>query len=124
MAGATTVYVVDDDTGLRTAYAAALSRMGYQVETASDGVEAQKLIAAKGKPTAILLDMLMPNLDGIGFLKELRSDPANQDIKVVVASNFESMPEASELGVAKYVSKLEKNPDAVAAAIDELLKAA
>jgi CheY-like chemotaxis protein len=122
MAGAATVYVVDDDTGLRTAYVAALSRLGYQVETANDGVEAQKLVATKGKPAAILLDMLMPNLDGIGFLKQLRSDPANQSIKVVVASNFESIPEANELGVAKYVTKLEKSPEEVAALVDELLK--
>jgi CheY-like chemotaxis protein len=120
---AATIYVIDDDAGLRAAYAAALSQRGYQIETASDGIEGQKLLASKGKPTLILLDMLMPNLDGIGFLQALRQDEANQDIKVVVTSNFASMPEASELGVAKYISKFEKNPEAVAAAVDNLLKA-
>jgi two-component system chemotaxis response regulator CheY len=116
------IYVIDDDTALRTAYAAGLHKLGYEVETGVDGLEAQKLVA-KAKPNLILLDMLMPNLDGIGFLKELRSDPANGAIKVVVVSNFESMPEASELDISKYISKLQYTPDAVAAKVDELLKA-
>lgn len=115
------VYVVDDDTGLRTAYAAALSKLGHEVETGADGVEGQKMLA-KAKPDLLLLDMLMPNLDGIGLLREMRSDPSNKEIKVVVVSNFESMPEAAELGVIKYMSKLQHSPEAVADAIDKLLK--
>lgn len=121
MAAAKVVYVVDDDTGLRTAYAAALSRLGYEVEVANDGVEALKLIEAKGKPALILLDLLMPNLDGIGLLKQLRAEPATKDIKVVIASAFDEMPEATVLGVTKFVSKADNDPDAVAALIDDLL---
>ncbi|HSX41635.1 MAG TPA: response regulator [Candidatus Saccharimonadales bacterium] len=115
------VYVVDDDTGLRTAYSAALSKLGHEVETASDGLEGQKLLA-KGAPDLLLLDMLMPNLDGIGLLREIRSDDKNKDLKVVVVSNFESMPEASELGVLKYISKLQHNPEDVASQVDKLIK--
>jgi CheY-like chemotaxis protein len=115
------IYIIDDDTVLRTAYAAELHKLGYEVETGSDGNEAKQMIA-KSKPALILLDMLMPNLDGIGFLKEFRQDPSNDDVKVVVASNFESMPEATELNVSKYLSKLSHTPDAVAAAVDEVMK--
>jgi two-component system alkaline phosphatase synthesis response regulator PhoP len=115
------VYVIDDDTVARTAYAAALHKLGYQVETGSDGLEAQQLVA-KARPALILLDMLMPNLDGIGFLKEFRRDEANAAVKVVVVSNFESMPEAAELGVSKYLSKVTHTPEAVAASVDEVLK--
>lgn len=117
-----TVYVIDDDTALRTAYAASLSRLGYQVATAMDGVEGQNLIK-QATPTLILLDMLMPNLDGIGFLKKLREDDKYRNVKVVVVSNFESVPETGELGVAKYLSKMQYAPDAVAAAVDTILKA-
>lgn len=117
------VYVIDDDTVVRTAYAAALHKLGYNVETGSDGIEAQKLVA-QAKPALILLDMLMPNLDGIGFLKEFRQDEANAEVRVVVVSNFESMPEATELGVSKYLSKVTHTPEAVAAAVDDVLKAA
>lgn len=123
MAATKSIYVIDDDTGLRTAYTAALSRLGYQVEGAADGLEALDLMKAKGKPTMILLDMLMPNLDGLGFLKQLRSEPANKAVKVIIVSNFAAMPEASQLGVTKYISKTEKEPEEVAAIVDGLLKA-
>lgn len=114
------VYVADDDTGLRTAYAAALHKLGLEVETAADGLEALALVK-KAKPTAILLDMLMPNLDGIGFLKQLRADAANDPIKVIVVSNFESMPEANDFNVAKYLSKLQHGPDEVAARVADIV---
>ena len=114
------VYVVDDDTVLRTAYAAAIHKQGFDIETASDGLEAQKLVA-KQKPDAILLDMLMPNMDGITFLQGLRKDPTNSSVKVVISSNLESLPETSSLEVSKYLSKLTHDPDAIAAAVAEVI---
>jgi CheY-like chemotaxis protein len=116
-----TIYVIDDDTALRTAYAAALSAMGYAVKMAADGVEGQALVA-KAVPDLIVLDMLMPNLDGKGFLEALRSDAANQKAKVVIVSSFESAPGLEKLGVTKYLSKMQNPPEAVAAAVDQLLK--
>ncbi len=116
-----TIYVIDDDTALRTAYAAALSAKGYTVKTAADGLEGEALVAA-GAPDLIILDMLMPNLDGKGFLRELRSNPANQSVQVVVVSNFESAPELENLQVSKYLSKMQNNPEAVAATVDGLLQ--
>src|SRR4051812_41900229 len=98
MADADTVYIIDDDTALRTAYSMELRKLGYIVETASDGVEGQKLVK-EAKPALILLDMLMPNLDGMSFLRELRADKANDAIKVVVTSNFEATPDSQDLNV-------------------------
>jgi DNA-binding response OmpR family regulator len=118
----TKIYVVDDDTGLRTAYAASLHKMGYEVETAADGQQAEALVK-KAKPGLILLDLLMPNMDGLSFLKNLRAEDKDNKIKVIVVSNFESMPEASELGVAKYLSKMQHGPDEIAAFVDQILKA-
>jgi len=118
-----TIYVIDDDTALRTAYAAALSAMGYNVKEAADGVEGQALVAA-AMPDLIILDMLMPNLDGEGFLKSLRGTPDHQNVKVVVVSSFEAAPELEELGVAKYLSKMQNPPEEVAAAVDQLLRQA
>jgi two-component system chemotaxis response regulator CheY len=117
-----TIYVIDDDTALRSAYSAALSRLGYRTQTAADGVKGQALLKT-GRPDLILLDMLMPNLDGVGFLKGLRADPETAAIKVVVVSNFESAPEAAGLGVSKYLSKMESAPEDVAAAVDKILQA-
>jgi DNA-binding response OmpR family regulator len=118
-----TVYVIDDDTALRTAYTAALSGLGYEVKSAIDGQEGQKLIADK-KPDLIVLDMLMPNLDGMSFLKQLRKNEDYDQVKVFVVSNFEALPEAEELDVVKYMSKMQHGPDEVAAAVDNILKTA
>lgn len=114
------VYIIDDDTGLRTAYAASLHKLGYEVETATDGQSALNLIKSK-VPDLILLDMLMPNMDGISFLRAVREVDDHKDLRVVVVSNFESMPEAEELGVARYLSKVQHEPDAVAAVIQQIL---
>lgn len=120
MAEAKKIYVVDDDMGLRTAYTASLSKLGYHVEAATDGSQVSKLLA-QGVPDLILLDMLMPNMDGLSFLKSLRSDEKYKDVKVVVASNFESMPEATDLNVTRYLSKLENEPEQVADVVHRIL---
>jgi len=122
MTAAAVIYVIDDDAALRTAYGAALSRLGYQVELAADGNEGLALMKTKGQPALIVLDLFMPNLDGFGFLKQLRGDAKNQEVKVVIVSNFELMPEVSRLGVSQYVSKTSNGPDEVAAMVDHLLK--
>lgn len=122
MAETKRIYVVDDDTGLRTAYAAALSKLGYKVETATDGLQATTLLE-QGVPDLILLDMLMPNMDGLSFMRQLRADPQYDEVKVIVASNFESMPEATELRVTKYISKLQCEPEEVASIIHQILAA-
>lgn len=122
MTAAAMIYVIDDDTALRTAYGVALNRLGYQVELAADGNEGLALMKTKGKPALIVLDLFMPKLDGFGFLKQLRGNPENQDIKVVIVSNFELMPEVSRLGVSQYVSKTNNGPEEVAAMVDHLLK--
>jgi CheY-like chemotaxis protein len=115
------VYVIDDDTALRTAYAAAVHTLGHEVETGSDGLEAKALVAKKA-PDLILLDMLMPNMDGLTFLAELRQNAAFAPVKVVIVSNFETMPEISDLQVSKYLSKVSHTPEAVAATVDSILK--
>ncbi len=120
MAEAKKIFVIDDDMGLRTAYTASLSKLGYDVESAIDGSEVDKLLA-HATPDLILLDMLMPNMDGMSFLKEFRTDEKYKDVKVVVASNFESTPEANDLNVTKYLSKIENEPEQIAAIIHQIM---
>jgi CheY-like chemotaxis protein len=115
------IYVVDDDPGLRTAYAASIHKLGYDVEIAADGLEALNLVK-KAKPALVVLDLLMPNLDGLGFLRKLRENSENKDIQIVVVSNFEQMPEAENLGVARHLSKVQHGPDEIAAVVQQLLK--
>ena len=116
-----TVYVIEDDTALRTAYAAALTQLGHQVKTASDGQEGEVLVK-QSIPDMILLDMVMPNMDGVEFLGRLRAEPATKAVRVVVVSSFESAPAIENLKVDEYLSKMQTPPEQVAAIVDRLLR--
>ncbi len=80
------VLVVDDDEGIRTAMAEILELLGYEVTTAADGLEAVQMLKVGLEPRAIVLDMMMPRMDGWTFLSEIRSDPRFRELPVVVAS--------------------------------------
>jgi two-component system chemotaxis response regulator CheY len=75
--------VVEDDDELRGELAAILSEMGVEVLEARDGVEGLERLERGPLPSAILLDMWMPRLDGVGFLAAMRKEPALAGIPVV-----------------------------------------
>jgi two-component system, cell cycle sensor histidine kinase and response regulator CckA len=82
-----TILVVDDESDVRRVAAAMLERQGYSVAIASDGYEALALgLAHGGRFTAVLLDLMMPGLDGPGTLKELRA--MNSALPVLLMSGF------------------------------------
>jgi two-component system response regulator MprA len=82
-----TVLVVDDDRDIRDVLTDALEAEGYRVVTAADGQEALDwLRAGTARPCVILLDLMMPRLDGIQFRTELLNDPSLAVIPVVVLS--------------------------------------
>jgi CheY-like chemotaxis protein len=81
------VLVVDDDDGIRAALAQALEEEGYLVSTAAHGGEALDYLRGAGrKPCMILLDIMMPVLDGRAFLELKRADASLADIPVVVVT--------------------------------------
>jgi len=80
------VLVVDDDEEIRTVMAEILELLGYEVTVAADGQEAVDLLSIGLEPRAIVLDMMMPRMDGWTFLSRLRADPRFRELPVVVAS--------------------------------------
>lgn len=100
------ILVVDDDRDIRDIVAMVLSAEGYQVQTAIDGVAALELLRAGARPSLILLDMMMPRLDGEAFLKAMRSDPNTAGIPVVILTGHPAARvKAAELGAAGYLVK-------------------
>ena len=81
-----TVLVIDDDEAIRSALAEILELSGYHVAVAADGVEGVELLEYGLEPSAIVLDLMMPRMDGWTFLERLRSHPKYQDLPVVVTS--------------------------------------
>jgi two-component system response regulator VicR len=106
------ILVVEDEKVLNSAYETILTKSGHTVEVAYDGNDAlQKL--ENFEPHVILLDLKMPNLDGIGFLKQYRKQDHKKQPKIVLFSNFDlqkEIDEAFSLGVDKYVLKAWASP--------------
>lgn len=101
------VLVLEDDSFYANIYKTKLKKENIDAEVAFNGDEALKIIA-KRKPALILSDLIMPGMDGFETLKQLKSDPATKDIKVIVLSNLsqeEDMRRAKELGAAEYLVK-------------------
>src|SRR5882724_7107787 len=79
-----TVLVVDDDVEIREALRDVLEAQGYEVAVARDGLEALGLLRTSPLPCLILLDLMMPIMDGHEFLKQQKQDPALADVPVVI----------------------------------------
>ena len=86
MAPARHILVVDDDPAIQGAIALLLEREGFSVTCASNGAEALLALEAGETPALILLDMLMPVMNGEEFRRELQLDPRLARIPVVVLS--------------------------------------
>jgi CheY-like chemotaxis protein len=80
------VLVVEDDDDIRDVIQEVLSSEGLRVDTARDGLEALRKLDGGADPPVILLDMMMPNMDGETFLHTVRNKPGLADVPVVVMS--------------------------------------
>jgi len=89
-----TILVVDDDAGALSALADILSIEGYAVQTVSNGREALDLLSDSQPPALIILDMLMPVMDGWQFLAEMKSDSKLAKTPVVVVSALDTQIDA------------------------------
>jgi SARP family transcriptional regulator, regulator of embCAB operon len=106
------VLVVDDTAINRKLLAAAVAELGHEVETAEDGHRALEMLRAAGDGPRgydiVLLDLLMPVLDGYATLAELKADPALAAVPVIMVSavpELESVVRCIELGAVDYLPK-------------------
>jgi CheY-like chemotaxis protein len=86
--------VIDDDEGVRLTFSRVLRLDGHSVQVAATAEEALGEVEQE-RPDAILLDLKMPLVNGVGFLYRLRQDPANQDIAVGVITGAPVLDDAT-----------------------------
>jgi len=98
------ILVIDDDIIVRELLQNYLTNLGYAVATASDGHEGLKL-AKKLRPDAIILDVLMPDMDGWRVLSSIKADSVLSDIPVIMASIEEEKNKGYALGATDYLMK-------------------
>jgi DNA-binding response OmpR family regulator len=101
------VLLAEDDRFLRKAAETALKRQGFTVLPAVDGEEALRMARSEA-PDIVLLDLIMPKLQGFEVLRALKADPATASIPVIILSNLgqeSDVKQALEAGAAGYFVK-------------------
>ncbi|HKW90588.1 MAG TPA: response regulator [Methylomirabilota bacterium] len=101
------ILLAEDDRFLRKAAETALKRQGFEVLPAVDGEEALQVARAQS-PDVILLDLIMPKLQGFEVLRALKADAATAPIPVIILSNLgqdSDVKQAMEAGAAGYFVK-------------------
>lgn len=105
------ILIVEDDISINEAYTLILTKAGYTVESAYDGNEGLEKLDSF-KPKIVLLDLRMPHLDGVGFLKKL-TPAQKKSAKIIVLSNYDmqkEIDEAYKLGAERYILKAWASP--------------
>jgi len=105
--GPKNVLIVEDDAFLREIAAKKLQAEGFSVSAAGDGNEAIEKISQQA-PDIIVLDLILPELDGFGVLEKVRTNPATKDTPVIILSNLgqeEDIEKAKSLGATDYLVK-------------------
>src|SRR3954451_11069083 len=107
MAGSSHILVVDDNADNRDLLALMLRRQGYEAVTAASGAEALAAVMAD-PPAAILLDVMMPDLDGYEVARRIKSDPTLPFIPIILVtakSDTQDKIHGLEQGADDYLSK-------------------
>lgn len=107
------ILIVEDETDIREAMAEAVAQAGFSVSTANNGAVGLK-IALEEHPDLILLDIVMPILDGHGFLKRLRNDAWGKSAKVIMLTSMDdvkNIANAHESSINDYLIKAHSSLD-------------
>lgn len=117
------IAIIEDDLAIAQMYRLKFESEGYEVGSAGDGATGYKLIE-DFKPDIVLLDMMMPELNGDEVLSKVRAQDWGKDIVVLILTNMgkEEAPAVLDtLNVHSYIVKAEMTPKQVAEAVKEAL---
>jgi len=110
-----TILLVEDDQILIRMYTRKFEKEGFKVLAAFDGQTGVDLLgSASPKPNIIILDVMLPKLDGFQILEKVKADPATKDIPVILLTNLggavEDRERGQKLGAADYLVKSDMTP--------------
>lgn len=112
------ILLIEDEVEIVEMYTTAFQEAGFELENASSGSEAREKINKINKEETtnfdlILLDLSLPDISGLEFLRDLRNSKKTQEIPVVVLSNYtgeDIKKECQKLGIDEYIVKVEVTP--------------
>lgn len=117
------IAIIEDDAAISQMYRIKFEAEGFTVETAENGVLGLKLAEAM-QPDIILLDLMMPEMNGHDMLKALRATPWGAKIKVIILTNMgeqEAPADIEELGISGFILKADMTPRQVADIVKQQL---
>lgn len=119
------ILIVEDDPLMARLYQKAFAFEGYQVDVAYDGEEGLRKVQAQGgAPTMVLLDIMMPKLNGLQVLDSLKANAATKTIPVVVLTNLAGEHDAEAAlmkGAVKYIVKSHHEPKEVVDMVKQII---
>jgi len=126
LTGSKKILIVEDYADIATIYSFMLKKNGYDVQIAKDGKEALKQVL-EFKPDVILLDIMIPDIDGIKVLKTIRNSPDYKDVQplILVTSNVlqqDISDQAALYGADGYVVKAKVENQELLTIVEELIK--
>jgi CheY-like chemotaxis protein len=125
-----TILLVEDEPQIIDVYQTALRGAGFEVESivmGGDAIEKVKKIRSGQlkKPDLILLDLVLPDINGLEVLKEIRGYPETKDLSVIVLTNYgdgDLEKNGYDLGAEQYLVKAQYTPTQLVALIEGMLK--
>jgi two-component system phosphate regulon response regulator PhoB/two-component system alkaline phosphatase synthesis response regulator PhoP len=116
------ILLIEDDILIAELLGEGLSAK-YYIKRSATGEEALSTLSEE-RPDLIILDILLPGIDGFEVLRRLKADPATANIPVIVLSNLsgdEDIAKAKELGAAEFIVKITLSPEEIVAHIAQIL---
>jgi len=118
------VLIIEDDSYISDMYRIKLESENFEVVTAKDGIIGIRTIE-KQKPDIVLLDIVMPKIDGFSVLKTIKRNPELKEIPIVLLTNLsqkENVERGFELGADSYIIKAHFTPSEVVKKIKDILE--
>jgi DNA-binding response OmpR family regulator len=118
------ILLVEDDPFLIDIYSTKFQEEGFSVEVAKNGEEFFSTIGKGEAPDLVLLDIVLPEMDGWEILRKLNRDDLTDGIKIVILSNLgqrEEVEKGKELGAVKYLIKSHYTPSEVVEEVKKIL---
>lgn len=117
------ILLVEDDVDLQDMYESKFKMEGFGVVKAENGAIALDMIRTE-KPDIVLLDIVMPEVDGFQVLQDIKNDPNTKDIPVILLTNLgqdSDIKKGIQLGAVDYLIKANFTPNEVVAKINKAL---
>lgn len=117
------ILLIEDDPFLADIYSTKLKEAGFSIEVATDGENVISIVQEK-KPDLVLLDIVLPHLDGWEIIKQIKETDGLKDLKVIILSNLGQKNEVEKgikLGAVKYLIKAHYTPTEIVEEIKKVL---